>query len=112
MSGEVAVGDELVFTLFDDVTIALTLKEKMQSPLGGDVFLAEVSGYEGMKTAVVLSTGDGLTIDVQDFLKNKVYKVISTQAGVKVVEIKPTRDADGRCDVLEPAPSENDLFFP
>ena len=100
--GEIGIGDELVFALFDDVTITLTLKEKMQSPLGGDVFLAEVSGYEGMKTAVVLSTEDGLTIDVQDFLKNKVYKVISAQAGVKVLEIKPSRDGDGRCAALEP----------
>ena len=30
--GSVAIGDELTFTLFDDVTITLTLKKKMPSP--------------------------------------------------------------------------------
>ena len=100
--GEVAVGDRLAFTLFDDVTIELELKEQMQSPLGGEVFLAEASGYEGIKTAVVLRTADGLTIDVQDFLNNKVYKVISTPTGVSVSEIEPS--GEGKCgsDALEP----------
>ncbi|MBQ4439774.1 MAG: leucine-rich repeat protein [Kiritimatiellae bacterium] len=99
--GEVAVGDVLAFTLFDDVTLELELKEQMQSPLGGDVFLAEVSGYEGIKTAVVLRTADGLTIDVQDFLNNKVYKVISTSNGVRVSEIEPSHEGKCGCDSLE-----------
>ena len=38
--GEIAVGDVLTVTLFDDVVLTLTLKEQMQSPLGGDTFLA------------------------------------------------------------------------
>ena len=100
--GEVAKGDEIIFTLFDDVTITLTLGEQMPSPLGGDVFLAEASGYEGMKTAVVLRTADGLTIDVQDFLDDKVYKVISMPVGVKVSEIKPSHEGKCGCDALKP----------
>ena len=106
MPGELFVGDELIFSLFNDVTVNLTLKKKMQAPLGGEVFLAEVSGYEGMKTAVVLSTPEGLTIDVQDFLKNKVYKVISTQTGVKVLEIEPFPRTESHCAALEPSVRE------
>ena len=108
--GEVAVGDVLTFTLFDDVTLTLTLKEQMQSPLGGDVFLAEVAGYEGIKTAVVLHTADGLTIDVQDFFNDKVYKVISTPAGVKVLEVKPSHEGKCGCDALEPPVSGQQSF--
>ena len=99
--GEVIVGDELVFTLFDDVTIALTLKEKMPSPLGGDVFIAEASGYEGVKNAVVLRTADGLVIDVQDYLNKRVYKVISASEGVKVQEIEAKGGGTCGCDVLK-----------
>ena len=102
--GAVAVGDELAFTLFDDVSITLTLKKKMPTPLGGDVFLAEASGYEGVKNAVVLRTADGLTIDVQDYHSGMVYKVISTPTGVTVQEIKPTDERKCGCDTLE-APS-------
>ena len=101
-AGAVAVGDELTFTLFDDVSLKLTLKERMRSPIGGDVFLAEVWRYEGIKTAVVLRTADGLSIDVQDILNDKVYQVISSPNGVKVSEIKPSHE--GKCgnDALEP----------
>ena len=54
--GTVAVGDELALTLFEDVSVTLTLKQQMPSPMGGAVFLAETSGYEGVKNAVVLRT--------------------------------------------------------
>ena len=100
--GEVAVGDALTFTLFDDVTLALVLKEKMPSPLGGDVFLAEVAGYEGIKTAVVIRTADGLTVDVQDFLHKKYYKVLSTPDGVKVREMEAKSGATSGKDALAP----------
>ena len=100
--GEVAVGDELVFTLFDDVRIALSLKRQMPSPLGGDVFLAEANGYDGVKNAVVLRTADGLTIDVQDYLNKKVYKVLSTPAGVTVQEVEAKGGGTCGCDTLEP----------
>ncbi len=100
--GEVAVGDELTFTLFDDVTLKLKLKEKMPAPFGGDAFLAEVAGYEGIKTAVVLCTGDGLTINVQDFRNNRLYKVVSSPTGVTVKEIEPVRGGSCGNDALTP----------
>ena len=62
--GEVAVGDELSLKLFDDVAITLTLRERMPSPLGDDVFIAEASGYDGVKNAVVLRTAAGRVVDV------------------------------------------------
>ena len=105
--GEVAIGDELTFTLFDDVTLKLTLKKKMHSPLCGDVFLAEVAGYEGFKTAVVLRTAEGLTVDVQDFRNKKYYKVLSTAAGVKVQETEARGGGSGGCDTLRRQVSGN-----
>jgi len=86
--GAVSVGDELLLTLFDDVRLVLTLKKQMPSSFGRDVFLAEVSGYDGIKNAVVLRTPEGLTIDIQDYRSNKVYKVLSGASGVKVQEIE------------------------
>ena len=100
--GEVAVGDELVFTLFDDVRITLSLTKQMPSPLGGDVFLAEADGYDGVKNAVVLRTAAGLTIDVQDYVNKKVYKVLSTPAGVTVQEVEAKGGGTCGCDALEP----------
>ena len=100
--GEVDIGDELAFTLFDDVKITLRLTDRSPSLLEGDVFLAEASGYDGVKNAVVLRTEEGLTVDIQDFLKDRVYKVISTSARVTVQEIEPVKG--GRCgrDALPP----------
>ena len=98
--GEVAVGDKISLSLFDDVVLTLTLSKQMPSCLGGEVFLAEVEGYGGIKSAVVLRTGDGLTVDVQDFLTNRMYKVISAANGVKVQEIEPTGEVKCGCDSL------------
>ncbi len=99
--GAVEIGDELSFVLFDDVMVTLTLKSRMPSPLGGDVFLAEASGYEGVKNAVVMRTADGLTVDIQNYLNKKVYKVLSTASGVMVQEMESTGVGCG-CDALEP----------
>ena len=105
--GALELGDTLALTLFDDIAIDLVLKEKMPSPLGGEAFIAEASGYEGIKTAVVLRTDDGLTIDIQDYRNKKVYKVISTPADVKVQEIEVKGVGKCGCDALEPTdPSE------
>ena len=99
--GAVAVGDELVLTLFDDVSIMLTLKKQMPAPIGGDAFLAEASGYDGVKNAVVLRTSEGLTIDVQDYRSKKIYKVISSGTGVIVQEAE-SRGVGCGCDAIEP----------
>ena len=85
--GEVAVGDELSLALFDDVKPVLSLKKRMPSSLDGEAFLAEASGYDGVKNAVVLKTAEGLTIDIQDYRNKKVYKVLSMPSGVKVQEL-------------------------
>ena len=100
--GKVAVGDEISFTLFDDVRVALTLKTQMPSPLGGDVFLAEASGCDCVKNAVVLRTVDGLMVDIHDYRKKKVYKVISTATGVTVLDLEAKGCTCG-CDALKPA---------
>ena len=100
--GDVDIGDELEFTLFDDVKITLRLTDRSPSLLEGDVFLAEASGYDGVKNAVVLRTAEGLTVDVQDFLKDRVYKVISTPDGVTVQEIEPVKDGVNGYDIVVP----------
>ncbi len=100
--GDVDVGDELELTLFDDVRITLLLADRSPSLLGGDVFLAEASGYGGVKNAVVLRTEDGLTVDVQDYLNDRVYKVISTSTGVTVQEIEPMKGGRCGCDTHKP----------
>ena len=100
--GEIDIGDELEFTLFDDVKITLRLTGRSPSLLGGDVFLAEASGYDGVKNAVVLRTEEGLTVDIQDFLNDRVYKVISTSARVTVQEIEPVKGGRCGCDVVPP----------
>ena len=87
-----AVGDVLTFLLFADVEIRITLTERMESPLGGDVFVGAVSGYGGVKNAVVLQTADGLTVDIQDFERNRVYTIVSDAEGVTVKEIDPSRE--------------------
>ena len=99
--GAVLAGDELALTLFDDVSITLTVKKKMPAPIGGDAFLAEVSGYDGVKNAVVLRTADGLTIDIHDFRNKKIYKVISSRTGVIVQEAE-SRGVGCGCDAIEP----------
>ena len=56
-SAPLSVGDELNFLLFDGVEISVRLAKRMESPLGGEAFLGEVSGYDGAKNAVVLPPG-------------------------------------------------------
>ena len=104
--GELAVGDELTFALFDDVVVTLTLTERMDAPIGGDVFLAEVSGCEGVASAVVVNNADGLTIDVQDLANSRVYKVLSTADGVKVVEYEEGGCTCGTCAGFTPEECE------
>ena len=100
--GEVAVGDELAVTLFDDVTVTFRLAKQMPVLLGGEVFLAEAAGQGGVKNAVVLRTANGLTIDFMDSESGRVYKVVSAPAGVSVQEIKPV--GKGRCGAAELVP--------
>ena len=87
-----SVGDTLTFLLFQDVEIGVTLTERMESPLGGEAFLGTVSGYDGVANAVVLQTADGLTVDIQDFARSRVYTIVSDATGVTVRELDPSVD--------------------
>ena len=87
-----AVGDELAFRLFDDVTVTLTLTERTESPLGGETFLATASGCDGLKNAVVMQTASGLQVNVQDFRRGRAYVIVSTGAGTTVRELDPKAD--------------------
>lgn len=91
-AGALSVGDTLAFLLFKDTEIHITLSERMESPLGGEAFIGTVSGYDGVKNAVVLQTADGLTVDIQDFARNRTYTIVSDANGVTVKEIDPSRD--------------------
>ena len=87
-----SAGDVLEFWLFRDTTIRVRIGERMESPLGGDAFLGEVEGYDGAKNAVVLQTAEGLTVDIQDYLRGRVYTVVSDADGVAVREFDPSRE--------------------
>ena len=87
-----SVGDTLDFLLFENTAISVTLIDRMESPLGGNVFLGTVAGYEGIRNAVVLQTENGLTVDVQDFEKSRVYTIVSDANGVTVKEVDPSLD--------------------
>ena len=78
--GAVSTGDEISCTLFDDVSMTLSLRERVDCPLGGEAFLAATS--DGARNAVVLRTPDGLSLDVRDADSGRVYKVASSSAGV------------------------------
>ncbi len=91
-TGALSVGDIITFLLFDDIEIKITLAERMESPLGGETFIGTVSGYDGVKNAVVLQTADGLTVDIQDFARNRAYTIVSDAGGVTVKEIDPSRE--------------------
>ena len=101
-TGALSVGDVLTFLLFKDVEIQITLVERMESPLGGEAFMGEVAGYDGVKNAVVLQTADGLTVDIQDFAHGRVYTIVSDASGVTVKEIDPSRDIVTPTDPVDP----------
>ncbi|MDO4527292.1 MAG: chitobiase/beta-hexosaminidase C-terminal domain-containing protein, partial [bacterium] len=84
-----AVGDVLTFSLFDDVTVTLTLQERTASPLGNVTFLASTAGAEGFKTAVVIQTEAGLQVDIQNESTGLVYSIFSTEEKTIVKELNP-----------------------
>jgi len=85
-----AVGDRLSVRLFDDVELELRLVETTSAPLGGNAFLAEASGHQGMRDAVVVQKPEGLQIDVQDIHTGRAYTVFSSSDGVTVREMNMT----------------------
>lgn len=100
--GEVAVGDEIEVSLFDDVFYRVVLTDAMPSGIGVKSFLGEMKGQEGVKTVVVMQTLSGLTIDINDLLTKRVYQVIASPQAVIVREIDPAAGASKRDRVLVP----------
>ena len=97
------VGDELSLALFDDAGVELVLRERTESPLGGETFLAGPA--EGDLTAVVLQTGNGLSIEALDADSGQSFSVVSTQDGVTVRERETPDAADEGClEVVEENP--------
>ncbi len=103
--GVVAVDDELAVSVFDDVAIQLRLAEKTPALPGHEAFIAEPVDGDGMNTAVVIRSADGLSIDVHDGEKDRIYRVVSSSSGVTVREIKPGVINCG-ADQLSAKPSE------
>jgi len=84
-----AVGDALSFRLFDDVETRLVLRERMESPLGGEAFLAAADG-DKLLAAVVLQAADGsVSLNVTDLKRKRVYAVTIGPSGVTVCETDP-----------------------
>lgn len=101
-TGALSVGDTLAFLLFEDTEIRVTLSERMESPLGGEAFIGTVSGYDGVKNAVVLQTAEGLMVDIQDFACNRTYTIVSDSSGVTVKEIDPSREIVTPTEPVDP----------
>ncbi len=101
-TGALSVGDTLAFLLFEDTEIRVKLSERMESPLGGEAFIGTVSGYDGVKNAVVLQTAEGLMVDVQDFARSRTYTIVSDSSGVTVKEIDPSREIVTPTEPVDP----------
>ena len=84
-----AVGDALALTLFDDVERTVVLKERLESPVGGDAFIATVDGGDGLVSAAVVQTENGILVDLQDVGKGRVYTVASSAEATLVRELDP-----------------------
>lgn len=100
-----SVGDALELVLFDDVRYSLVLRERMESPLGGESFLASVVGSPRL-TAVVLQTAEGLTAEITDPEAGRVYTVVSASDGVTVRETNPTAGRRLPSEGLVPDPPQ------
>ena len=92
VTAPLSVGDTLDFLLFENTAFQVTLIERMESPLGGEAFIGTVSGYNGVRNAVILQTAEGLTADIQDFARSRTYSIVSDENGVTVKEIDPSAE--------------------
>ena len=97
------VGDELALAFFDGAEVGLVLRERTESPLGGETFLAGPAG--GDLTAVVLQTENGLSVEALDADSGQSFSVVSAPDGVTVRERETPDAADERClEVVEEDP--------
>lgn len=87
-TGSLAVGDVLRLSVYDDVTLSLTLVAREEAPLARASFQAEVSGAN-WRDAVVTETDAGLLVTATDPASGLVYAVVSSDDRVIVREIDP-----------------------
>lgn len=87
-TGALAVGDVLRLSVYDDVTLSLTLVAREEAPLARASFQAEVSGAN-WRDAVVTETDAGLLVTATDPASGLVYAVVSSDDRVTVREIDP-----------------------
>lgn len=104
VTARLRVGDVLQMNLFDDLTLRLTLVEQMKTQEADGAFLATAAGYGAARNAVVVQTGEGIHVDVQDFQNGRAYSVFSSAAGAVVREMKPVRRPHS-CRELRPPES-------
>lgn len=95
-----APGDELSLRLFDDADVALVLRERIESPLGGETFLAGPA--DGPLAAVVLQTEAGLSVEALDAASGRSFSVVAAPDGVAVRERAPAETADTVCREVVP----------
>lgn len=88
-AGALAVGDVLRLSVYDDVTLSLTLVAREEAPLARASFQAEVSGAN-WRDAVVMETDAGLLVTATDPASGFVYSIVSSEDRVTVKEIDPT----------------------
>lgn len=100
---DLAVGDRLSLRLFNDVALTLTLVAREESPLVANAFQAELEGDDGLRTAVVIETENGLLVNVQNLRSGLVYTVVPTEDGTAVRELDPT--AESTTDAARRTPS-------
>lgn len=87
-TGALAVGDMLRLSVYDDVSLSLTLVAREEAPLARASFQAEVSGAN-WRDAVVTETDAGLLVTATDPASGLVYAVVSSDDRVTVREIDP-----------------------
>ena len=87
-TGSLAVGDVLRLSVYDDVTLSLTLVAREEAPLARASFQAEVSGAN-WRDAVVTEADAGLLVTATDPASGLVYAVVSSDDRVTVREIDP-----------------------
>lgn len=87
-TGSLAVGDVLRLSVYNDVTLSLTLVAREEAPLARASFQAEVSGAN-WRDAVVTETDAGLLVTATDPASGLVYAVVSSDDRVTVREIDP-----------------------
>ena len=88
--GEVAVGDILTFQLFNDKEFRVRIVERLPSLTEAKSWMGVAEGYGETVNSVVVWTGHGWQLDVQDFLNGRAYRVFSAENGmVSVCESNP-----------------------